>query len=73
MRNTKEIQNVHEDTRQIQLDLEADVYVRAVDRWTPPQCETTIWNLIETGTLRIGELLVSHRLFETGSLLPEQT
>ena len=29
-------------------------------------------NLVETRSLRIGELLVSHRLFETGRLLPEE-
>lgn len=27
---------VHEDASQIKLDLETDVYVGAVDSWTPP-------------------------------------
>lgn len=39
---------VHENTGQIQLDLEADVDIGAIDGWTPPQGETTIWDLIET-------------------------
>ena len=64
---------VHEDTRQIQLHLETDVDVCSIDRRTPPECETTIRDLVKTGTLGIREFLVSHRLFETGCLLPEKT
>ena len=64
---------VHEDTREIQLDLEADVDVRAVDCWTPPQREPTVGNLVQTGPLCVRELLVSHRLLETRRLLPEKT
>ena len=63
----------HEDTRQIQLDLETDVDVRAIDRGAPPEREPTVRNLVETRPLGIGELLVPHRLLETGRLLPEQT
>ena len=65
--------DAHEDTSQIQLDLEADVHVRAVDRRAPPEREATIRDLIQTGTLSVRQFLVSHRLFETGRLLPEQT
>ena len=64
---------VHEDTREIQLDLETDVNVRAVDCWTPPQREPTVGNLVQTGPLCVRELLVSHRLLETRRLLPEKT
>jgi len=64
---------VHEDTSQVKLYLETDVDVRSIDRRAPPQRETTVRNLVETRTLRVGELLVSHRLFETGRLLPEKT
>ena len=63
----------HEDTSQIQLDLETDINVRAIDRGAPPEREPTIGDLIETGPLSVGELLVPHRLLETGRLLPEQT
>ena len=63
----------HEDARQIELNLETSVDVRAIDRRRPPQSETTIGDLVKTGSLRVRELLVSHRLFETGRLLPEET
>ena len=65
--------DVHEDTSQIQLDLETDVDVRAIDRRTPPEREPTVRDLVETGPLRVRELLVPHRLLEAGRLLPEQT
>ena len=65
--------DLHEDARKIELDLETNVDVRTVDRRTPPERETTIGDLIETGTLGVRELLVTHRLFEPGRLLPEQT
>ena len=64
---------VHEDTRQIKLDLETDVDVGAVDSRAPPQREPTVGNLVETGPLGVRKLLVSHRLLETGRLLPEET
>ena len=64
---------VHEDTGQIKLDLETDVYVGTIDSRTPPERESTVRDLVQTGPLSVRELLVSHRLFETGRLLPEQT
>ena len=64
---------LHEDAREIKLDLETDVDVGAIDCWAPPEREATIRDLIQTRALRIGELLVAHGLFETGRLLPEQT
>lgn len=63
--------HLHEDTRQVKLNLETDVDIRAIGRSTPPQCKATIGNLVETRALSVGELLVSHRLFEARSLLPE--
>ena len=65
--------DVHEDTSQIQLDLETDVDVRAIDRRTPPKCKATVRNLVQTGTLCICQFLIPHRLLETRRLLPEQT
>jgi len=38
----------HENARQIQFHLEADIDIRTVDSWTPPESETTFGNLIET-------------------------
>ena len=64
---------VHEDTGQIKLDLETDVYIGTVDSRTPPERESTVRNLVQTGSLSIRELLVSHRLLETRRLLPEET
>jgi hypothetical protein len=64
---------MHEDTREIELNLEADVDIGTIDRRTPPQGESTVRNLVETGTLSVRELLVSHRLLESGRLFPEET
>ena len=64
---------VHEDTRQVKLDLETDVDIGSIDRGTPPEGEATIGDLVETRTLSVGEFLVPHRLFKSGRLLPEQT
>lgn len=63
----------HENTGQIQLYLEADVDICTIDSWTPPKCKATIGDLVETRALGVGKLLVTHRLFETGRLLPEKT
>ena len=65
--------SVHENSGQIQLDLEADVDVGAVDGRRPPEREATIRNLVQTGSLSVGQLLVLHRLLEAGSLFPEET
>ena len=50
----------HEDTSQIQLHLETDVNVGAVDCGTPPERKPTVRNLVQTGTLGVRELLVAH-------------
>ena len=64
---------LHEDTSQIQLYLETNVDVCSIDRRTPPESESPIGDLVQTGTLGIRKLLVSHRFFETGRFLPEKT
>ena len=64
---------IHEYTSQVELYLETNIDIRWIDRWAPPQHETMVRNLVETRTLRVGELLVSHRLFKTRCLLPEET
>ena len=61
---------VHEDASQVELYLEADVDVGTVDCWRPPQSETTVWNLIETRTLGVGQFLVFHRLLKATCFLP---
>ena len=47
--------------------------VGTVYRGTPPKCESTIGNLVETRSLGIGQFLVSHGLLESGGLLPKET
>ena len=64
---------VHEDTSQIELHLETDVNICAINCWAPPQSEPTVRNLVQTGPLSVGQLFVSHGLLETGGLLPEET
>ena len=46
---------MHEYSRQVKLHLEANVDACTVDRGTPPEGEATIGDLVETGTLCIGE------------------
>ena len=65
--------SLHEDTGQVKLDLETDIDVGTIDRGAPPERESTIRDLVQTGPLSVRELLVPHRLFEAGRLLPEQT
>ena len=55
---------VHEDARQVQLHLEADVHVGAVDRGAPPQSEAAVGDLVQATALRIGQLLELHALLE---------
>jgi hypothetical protein len=45
----------------------------AIDRWTPPQDESTVGNLVQTRTVSIGQLIPTHRFFESRGLLSEQT
>ena len=55
---------VHEDAGQIELHLKTDVDVRSIDCRRPLERETTIRNLVQTGTLGIGQFFVFHRFFE---------
>ena len=64
---------VHEDTGEVELDLETNVHIGSVDGRRPPQGEATIGDLSQTGSLGIGKLLELHALLEAGGLLPEQT
>ena len=63
---------VHEDARQVELDLEADVDVGAVDRRAPPEREAPVRDLVEATALRVRQLLVLHQLLEAARLLPEE-
>ena len=49
------------------------MYIGAVESGRPPECEAAVRDLVETGALRVGELLELHRLLEARGLLPEQT
>jgi hypothetical protein len=48
----------------IYTDLEAHIDVGAVDGGGPPEREAAVGDLVETGPLRLGQLLVLHRLLE---------
>mmetsp|Transcript_19227 Transcript_19227/g.59289 ORF Transcript_19227/g.59289 Transcript_19227/m.59289 type:complete len:634 (-) Transcript_19227:308-2209(-) len=63
---------VHEDAGQVELDLEADVDVGAIDRRRPPEREAAVRDLVQPGALRVGQLLVLHGLFEAARFLPEE-
>jgi hypothetical protein len=47
--------SVHENAGQIELHLKSYVDICAIDCWRPPKSETTIRNLIQTRSLRIGQ------------------
>jgi len=64
---------VHEDSSQIELHLETDVDVGSVDRGRPPESESSIGNLVQSGSLSIGQLLVLHRLLKARCLLPKES
>ena len=64
---------MHEYTSQIKLHLETNVNVGPIDSRRPPQCETSIRNLIKTRSLSMRQFLIPHRLFKTTSFLPKQT
>lgn len=51
---------VHEDASQIELNLETDVDVGAVDCRRPPKCKPSIWNLVQTRALSVSEFFVLH-------------
>lgn len=51
---------VHENTSQIELDLETNVDIGSVDGGRPPHSESTIGNLRKTGTLGVSQSLVFH-------------
>lgn len=64
---------MHENTSQVKLNLETNINVCTIDRWAPPQGESTVWNLVQTRSLSIRELLVAHRLLEARRFLPKKT
>ena len=51
---------MEKDTSQIELNLESHVNIRAIDSRRPPKSETTIGDLVQSGSLGIGELLELH-------------
>lgn len=64
---------MHKDASQVELNLEPDIHICPVDCWRPPQGEATIWNLVETRSLGVSQLLVLHGLLEARCLFPEET
>ncbi len=49
---------MHEDAGQVELHLETHIHIGAVDGRGPPQREATVWDLVQTTALCIGQLLV---------------
>jgi hypothetical protein len=64
----KNSKSSRKSTTEEEAEAEAETYV---DCWRPPQCEATIRNLVQTRTLRIGELLELHALLESTRLQRE--
>ena len=64
---------VHENSCQIELDLETNVDISPIDGWRPPQGKSSIGNLVQTGPLCVGQLFVLHGFFETRCFFPEKT
>lgn len=53
-------------------NLETNVDVGSINSWRPPEREAPVGDLIETGSLGVGQLLVLHGFFKTGSFFPKQ-
>ena len=49
---------MHEDAGEVQLHLEADVHIGAVDGGRPPEREAPVGDLVQPAALRVGQLLV---------------
>jgi hypothetical protein len=64
---------VQENTRQVELHLETDVDVCTIDGGRPPQREPTIGNLVQTGSLGIGQFLEFHTPAKEGWLALNRT
>lgn len=58
--------------RKTSTNLETNVDVGSIDSWRPPKREAAVGDLIETGSLGVGQLLVFHGFFKTGSFFPKQ-
>lgn len=57
----------------VTVQLKQVAYISPVNcRW-PPKSESSVGDLIQTRSLRIGQFLVLHGLFKSTGLLPEQT
>mmetsp|Transcript_31758 Transcript_31758/g.36108 ORF Transcript_31758/g.36108 Transcript_31758/m.36108 type:complete len:252 (-) Transcript_31758:2893-3648(-) len=65
--------SMHENSGQIQLDLETDIHIGTIDGGRPPQSKSSVGDLVQTRSLGMSQFLVSHRFFESGCLLPKQT
>ena len=48
-------------------------YISSVYGWWPPKCESSVWDLIQSRTLCIGQFLVLHGFLKSTGLLPEKT
>ena len=64
---------MHKNSRQIKLHLKTDVNICSVDGWRPPECESSVGNLVQTRSLGIGQFFVFHGFFKSRSFFPKQT
>ena len=65
--------SMHEDSCQIQLYLKTNINIGSIDCRRPPKSKSSIWDLIQTRSLCICQLLVLHGFLETRCLLPKQS
>ena len=56
---------MHVNSRQVELDLEADVDVRSVNCRGPPKGKPSVWDLIQTASLCVGQLFEFHAFFKS--------
>lgn len=55
------------------FSLTESTHIGSVDSGRPPQGESTVGDLVQTGPLGVGQFLVLHGLFKSARLLPVTT
>lgn len=63
--------SVHKDTGKIQLNLETNINVGSIDGRRPPECESSVGNLVKTTLLGVGQFFVFHGVFESTGFFPK--
>ena len=73
MQSSKLYRNIQFSSHTGNIQIKCLTYICSVNGWRPPQCEASVWNLVETRALSICQFLVFHGLLKAAGLLPEQT